>query len=240
MTARTRGGYTPCPITGGTGKGPCGSKSRLAKNVSSCRHCSATHATSGVPTATKDFDAIFSSLEDTEPEEATTLEDPGVSYVFPAHKVEVAISRIEAANRRLERSGIEDRFTYDIDYGIGRTASGVPYKSATLTLNRPSISYNGWKFMARVDVLEGGTVLSTPEGVNSDDLPRPQAHTCDHCGTRRSRKRSYLLRNEEGEYKHIGHSCLDVFLGVSPSGLWALNKDIVGDLEEETFDDDSL
>ena len=241
MTARTRGGYTPCPITGGTGKGPCGSKSRLAKNVSSCRHCSANHAaTSGVPTATKDFDAIFSSLEDTEPEDVTTPEDPGVSYVFPAHKVDVAISRIEAANRRLERSGIEDRFTYDIDYDTGRTVEGAPYKRATLTLNRPSISYNGWKFMARVDVLEGGTVLSTPEGVNSDDLPRPQAHTCDHCGTRRSRKRSYLLRNEEGEYKHIGHSCLDVFLGVSPSGLWALNKDIVGDLEEETFDDDSL
>lgn len=244
MTPKTRGGLVPCPLAGGGTSGPCGSKRRLAKNVAACRHCSGNGTAAKSPVAAEDFDSIFSSLEDTSldsEEQGSDSEawhdEPGAIYEFPASRMDEAVAKIDAANRRLERGGIKERFTYNVDYTTSRTSEGIPYKKAYLTLNRPDISYNGWKFMARVDVAEGGTILSAPKGINTDDLPRPEAHVCDHCGTKRSRKRSYLLRNEDGEYKHIGHSCLDMFLGVSPSGLWTLNQDILGDLEEEMDDE---
>lgn len=155
-------------------------------------------------------------------------------YRIPLDLVDNARSRINSANKRLEKAGISEQFTWT-EENITVKKDGKLYGAVDIMLSSPSLSFGGWEFVASVDILSAGTVLSTPSFVNADNLPRPSSHRCDHCGKVRSRKYSYLLRNEEGEVKQVGKSCLELFLGVSPVGLWALQWD---DLEEFTLDHD--
>lgn len=143
---------------------------------------------------------------------------------FPASKMEEAEKRIDKANRKLERAGIEDRFSYTTEEYIEHDKEGNAFTMVALSLSRPQISYNGWTFAAAVDKTDNGaTVIRS--GAGELNGYRPEEFKCDHCGSNRRRSSTYLLRNEEGEYKQVGSNCLQSFLGVKPSGLWALDYD---------------
>ena len=58
---------------------------------------------------------------------------------------------------------------------------------------------------------------------------------CEHCGHNRYRVKSYLVVNEEEEYKEVGSTCLKDFLGHDPANfIWfATIEDKLSDYEEE-------
>jgi hypothetical protein len=58
---------------------------------------------------------------------------------------------------------------------------------------------------------------------------------CEHCGHNRYRVKSYLVVNEEGEYKEVGSTCLKDFLGHDPANfIWfASIEDKLRNCEEE-------
>lgn len=167
------------------------------------------------------------------------MQDEFNTYIIPGHRIEEARHRIEKANKRLQRAGITEKFTYT-ETPTPQDVDGKKMEAYTLELSVPYISYQGWTFAAAVDILDNGTILRSPNGVNADNLPRPDSHNCDHCGVSRGRKYSYLLKNDNtGEIKQIGKSCLKLFLGVSPVGLWTLQWDDLSDLEIDLNDNDS-
>lgn len=144
---------------------------------------------------------------------------------FPASKLEIAEKRIATANRKLERAGIKERFTYTSEEYIEKDKEGNAYNMVALSLSHPTLSVNGWSFVAGVDKTEDGSLVT--RALPSQELNgyRPEQFQCDHCGSNRRRNSTYLLRNEEGEYKQVGSNCLKSFLGVKPQGLWALDYD---------------
>lgn len=78
----------------------------------------------------------------------------------------------------------------------------------------------GWTFLGTIEHTQHGNILrSTP----SQEIPetfRNAPKVCDHCQTIRNRKDTYLVKNEAGEIKQIGHNCIKDFLGhVSPEQL---------------------
>jgi hypothetical protein len=82
---------------------------------------------------------------------------------FPPARLPDAIARIEAANKKLERAGIDARFTYTSeDYLKHSTqdAYGFPqdkYELRTkLSLSEPAIAYGGWTFVAALDATDSG------------------------------------------------------------------------------------
>lgn len=82
-----------------------------------------------------------------------------------------------------------------------------------VVLNGEVPSLNGWSFQAKLDHTEdaGNLVFSF-----SEDLPeiyRTRSPRCEHCNQDRARKLTYVLRNEAGEYKQVGSSCLADFTG---------------------------
>ena len=106
--------------------------------------------------------------------------------------------------------------------------------------NAPQIE--GWMFVAALHHTAGGTLVLAME----DDLTVPERYrtatkpVCDHCGTRRSRKDTYLVRHvESGDLKQVGSSCLKDFTGHdSPSKIAAMCDLILavsGDDFEEGF-----
>ena len=159
------------------------------------------------------------------------------SYTIPAWGIAEAKARIEKANRRLARAGIQERFeltagepylkTYITEFGFEKTE-----KLVNFSLNVPSISYKGWEFVATVDNLEKGVIVRTVPGVDLDGY-RPEEKRCDHCGIKRDRNDTYLVRFEDGTIKQVGSSCLKDFLSVRPAGLWAIGLDPVASIDDD-------
>lgn len=135
---------------------------------------------------------------------------------------------IEKANRRLERAGIEERFefTEKLSYLKRRLPNGmtVADEYVSITLNRPSISYNGYNFLAAINKEEKGFITRTPAGVELNGW-KPEAQVCEHCGIKRPRMKTYLVEGPDGTRKQIGSSCLKAYMGLKPEGLWALSVD---------------
>lgn len=144
---------------------------------------------------------------------------------FPESKLEEAEKRIEKANRKLARAGLEERFTYTTENYVEYDKEGHPFSMVALSLSHPAINVSGWTFVGAVDKVDDGSVVT--RSIKSQELGgyRPAEFRCDHCGSNRRRSSTYLLRNEQGEYKQVGSNCLQSFLGVKPSGLWALDYD---------------
>ncbi|SDH37466.1 hypothetical protein [Microbacterium sp. 77mftsu3.1] len=147
-------------------------------------------------------------------------------YSMPKSMLPEAIKRIVRANRRLERAGVEDRFTYETeDYIHREEGDPVGVAAVRLTLNAPTLKVQGWKFAAAHEMTADGHILNF--GPAKIDEMR-----CDHCGHTRRRGKVFTVVNEDGEEKVVGSNCLVAFLGIRPEGLWSMTFDLDDDREE--------
>lgn len=73
---------------------------------------------------------------------------------------------------------------------------------------------NGWSFVARIDhSSEAGNIIRPVPGATVPEFYRTATCACDHCNRKRYRRDTFLVQNEEGEYKQVGSSCMMDFLG---------------------------
>lgn len=151
------------------------------------------------------------------------------TYTMPAAYVPYAKDKVSAANARLQKLGIEERFTVDIEYE-NIQKDGRYEQLAHMSLNTPAISYGGWAFAGVHEFTADGRVL---HHLTSDPAARAvDDDHCDHCGHNRRRGKVFTVTNEAGETKQVGSNCLEAFLGIKPQGLWALQFDDLEELEE--------
>lgn len=80
---------------------------------------------------------------------------------------------------------------------------------------------NGWRFIAKVEHTENGNLIQKAVDVEVPDRYYTTAPVCEHCGTKRVRKDTYIVQNiETGEFKQVGKSCLKDFTnGMSAEGV---------------------
>ncbi|WP_159599786.1 hypothetical protein [Agromyces humi] len=148
---------------------------------------------------------------------------PIPQWEFQATSVPAAVAKVEQANAKLEKLGIEERFTYETEYFV-RTNYGITQEMARFTLNRPSIKFEGWSFTGAHDFTPTGEVVSHLAGDATSEIP--EDNHCDHCGSTRARDRVYTINHPEKGTMQVGKSCLKAFLGMSPVGLWTLESDL--------------
>jgi len=159
---------------------------------------------------------------------ATPAEVEDTSFLVHAHKLAIFVEKIDKANRRLERNGLDGRFAaVQVGEKTATRGNGIVDHWYRFELERPEFNaIADWKFVATVKFEEGGTLLQVIPGETlhgAVDREALDSHWCDHCHTARNRNRSYLVRNTEtGEIKQIGSTCLELFFGVEIKGLWAL------------------
>lgn len=130
---------------------------------------------------------------------------------------------IDKLNNKIQRAGGEEFFELELgeETYIKKDDKYITVRDATLTT--PRITVGDYEFKATVDIVDGGTILRSPIGQQLDGLERPTNHVCDHCGTNRDRKHTYLLQDKKtGEIKQVGKSCMQAFTGIEPS-LWAFD-----------------
>jgi hypothetical protein len=102
-----------------------------------------------------------------------------------------------------------------------------------VTISGEAPRYAGWRFVASVDAADGGgTILRFPPGreaaVRNTDVA---AGHCDHCHTRRARRRTMLLAHDDtGQLLQVGTSCLKDFLGHHISPVFLSADDVRAEL----------
>lgn len=161
----------------------------------------------------------------------------GPTLVIPTWAVERAEHKVELANRRLEREGITERFDLEREDGPIEHRAPTPtevhlyacapgqmysFQYTEITLNRPSISHDGWQFAAALDRVPGTDEFMMRSAPGQDFGGwRPEPRRCDHCGTFRDRNTTYLVTDPDtGQTLQVGASCMEAFLSIQPKGLW--------------------
>ncbi|MGO1409808.1 hypothetical protein [Microbacterium sp.] len=179
--------------------------------------------------------------DDLLPETMQEEHRPQPAYRIPASRLGEFQHRIDKANRRLERAGIVERFTFTSERRIvfdDRT--GQPHETNEVTVNRPTISAGEWRFDGMHERAANGRILSHFSGAGPEIQVVDDLMACDHCGHRRDRAKVYTVTHPgTGETKQVGSNCLELFLGIKPQGLWTLDEDFDPG-EPEEYDPDEV
>ena len=154
------------------------------------------------------------------------------TYLVMAYGIETVQSRLDAINRKAEKLGFPK---WEVKFGppfwkelwTPVVKDGCRYESlldhlvceATIS-GEESISIQGWTLVANVEVLESGNLIANFSGEQLPEQFRTRT-VCDHCRIRRFRHDYFILRNQQGEFKQVGSSCLQDFVGHSADDLLA-------------------
>lgn len=158
---------------------------------------------------------------------------PPLKYTIPMHNLEAFRDRVDKANRKLERAGINERFEMTYTPEIRQEEDGSYTQVGAVELNQPVISHGDFRFLAYHEATANGDFITHAQGRDIDD---PTDARCDHCKLNRHRGKLYTVQNKEtGEVLQVGSTCLEPFFGVKPHGLWALEDDNALDLEEFAY-----
>jgi hypothetical protein len=164
-------------------------------------------------------------------------------YRVPSWELPTLTERIKKLNKRAAKLGCTPvRIKLIAHEDVERKDRGTGEKyyirvhHVQVEGDAPKIA--GWSLVACLQGLSEEGNLSRV--VPGETLPREYRHAdaskCEHCNTDRPRKYAYVVRNEEGEYKQVGRSCLKDFLGhTDPKAiaswaetLWKLDAEIRG------------
>lgn len=148
------------------------------------------------------------------------MEDQRTLFEIPAEnmpKFEAQIAKLSKKSIKLIGAEIVP-FTFS--HEERELSDGLKHRvySVMLTAEVPKIA--GWTFMARLDHSnDTGTIVRMVPNVG--ELPTTyrdaKATTCDHCGHKRYRRDTFVVRNDEtGEFKQVGSTCLKDFFGHDP------------------------
>lgn len=158
------------------------------------------------------------------------------AWFLNAEELAATRAKIAKLQQRAERKG----FTGTIDVAAvpatrsSTSAGGLPVAvhgfDVTITGEPPR--YQGWRFVAAVDAVEGGTILRYPPG-STAEVPNDQirAGECDHCHTTRARRSTVLVAHDDtGQVLQVGRSCLKDFLGHNTLPVFLTTDDVSASL----------
>lgn len=128
---------------------------------------------------------------------------------------ELTLAKFHKIANRGKSKGLEGGFTV---LGIADKVqkdpeTGIEYVYKVIEVECETVKFAGWEFLAVAEV-EQGVVLT--RGIGSAEEIKPsqvQVGYCAHCGTTRSRKKYIFVKNEAGEIKQVGSTCVKDFLG---------------------------
>ena len=91
-----------------------------------------------------------------------------------------------------------------------------------LEVEGDSPRFEGWNFIAALEHTPEGNISKCAPEETVPEVYRTGAPVCDHCGIRRYRVRSYILRHDDGRVVQVGSSCIqDFFQGKNITAVLA-------------------
>ena len=107
--------------------------------------------------------------------------------------------------------------------GLIATVDTVLVEVFDLTIDGEEIRKDGYAVVAKIEHLEGGNVVST-FGAEIKPAWHNDTCNCEHCGTLRDRRLTFIVRHEDGSEKQVGRSCLKDYCGIDPHAIGYRNE----------------
>lgn len=130
------------------------------------------------------------------------------------------LTLVEGEHREIEKCDHDASITCDAARATSFGAHHIE-EQVEVSIEGEAPKFAGWTFAARIDRVEDTYTLATAPGVEYVDrsLVSTLGH-CDHCGTDRARKTTYLLQGEGGALVQVGSTCIKDFLGWDGKIAW--------------------
>lgn len=120
--------------------------------------------------------------------------------------------KVSTIRRKCEKYGCDFKFEQvGEEYVKMVDDNKVPFTTRFVLVDAEGTAQmNGWQFVASIEHTPNGNLIK--KALTDIEVPTrfwTSDTYCEHCNTRRMRKGTLLVRNEEtGEFKQVGHSCI--------------------------------
>jgi hypothetical protein len=160
-------------------------------------------------------------------------ENNGV-YKIPADNIPKFEKQVAKLSRKSEKLGCGSIYFVPFNTLEEKQKNGTVIRYVEVLLNGfEAPKLNGWSFVARIDhANEVGNIVRPVPGATVPDYYRTAASNCDHCNRKRFRRDTFVVRNEEGEYKQVGATCIKDFLGHGDPEKLAKLAELLGYADE--------
>jgi len=166
------------------------------------------------------------------------MTEPYRIFEVPQWLEPVQLDRIERLNRRAKRAGIAEQLTWSIahtQYEVKDPDTGVMRikRESHIAVFGDLLKVPGYTFAATVDwALDKPLLRRNPNLPEEYVLTAPEQPLCEHCGTLRNRKDTYLVvEDATGTLKQVGSDCLMAYCGLRP-GWVSLFEDGIDEVDE--------
>lgn len=148
---------------------------------------------------------------------AGTVEDlEERTYHVPDENMGRLVDKLRRIFRKCDKLGIEHSFE-EIGTQVERVTTddgmGVPVLMHLVRVSGTAEIF-GWELVAAIDHTDNGNVIRKVSKLRLPERYLTAVPACDHCGSRRHRKTTYVIRNaSDGAYRQVGKSCLREYTG---------------------------
>ena len=138
------------------------------------------------------------------------------TVTIPTERVSGLMDRVAESHKRAVKLGVEG-----MGLVVGQTETRihiingieVPRKYTEVTISGLTPKFEGWHFVASLDISEAGTIVRSLPGVECPLEHRERGNVCDHCNTDRNRTTTYVVVHDDGRSMNVGRTCLKDFMG---------------------------
>ena len=143
------------------------------------------------------------------------------TYAIPACNLDLLKNEVEKMNKRIAKLNKKnDAGLTPIEMTVGAAVIEGTEIVFPVTISGEVVTVTGWTFIATLTHMDEGVVVRAVPGTTTEgELAkyRDEESKCDQCGWKRRRLDTYVLRNEAGEHKVVGSTCLgDFFPNANP------------------------
>lgn len=144
-------------------------------------------------------------------------------FRIPLENIPTLQERIVKINKKAAKLGLDPILLHEVGEIEERPETSeitgeviAVHRFRYVTVDGHTPKLNGWELVAAIDHLgsdEGNLIRPVP-GVDIDTTAyRTVEANCEHCGWKRRRNSTYVVRHDGGETKQVGTNCLGDFTG---------------------------
>lgn len=107
----------------------------------------------------------------------------------------------------------------NVNATVNYTIVGKDGHTLLVDIEDVKIIQNGWNVVSYVERNNNNNVHFSIAGaaIPEQYIGEGQGCRCDHCGQNRRRTKMYVVVNSDGEYRQVGSSCMEEFVGINPA-----------------------
>ena len=91
----------------------------------------------------------------------------------------------------------------------------------------------GWTFIAKIEHTDAGNLIMCAPNMECPSRFREAKPFCDHCHTTHRRKETFIIVNDQGEYRQVGRNCLALYTNGLDAEACAQYAEIAHLLDEQ-------